>query len=731
MKCIFTKSALLLCIVLAGTAARASAQQQGLDFNAVYKFPVSLGVEYRQLSPFTDYHTEITSYYDLALLARIPLPSLPILQPFLRLGTIQFTPPDRNDQLKWTHTHWYAMPGIAYANRFSKNFEIGADLAVGMSEAVFPSLDPSGPRGSPTVIATLGAHVSLDPSYSFAIEVSPSLTYMQSLTPLDRFNGLVLGIAFSVGYRFGEDPDSPQAILRSIKFGDITFPPMFAGMQSWYAQHDFTSLDITNAETFDITDVEVSFYQKGFMDSPTKLASIPTLGAGKSAKVNVKATFNNEVFNTNGITPLTGEISVKYLSRGKAGEQTQPVQYELLDRSSITWADDRKAAAYITKADSALQNYASFIRQSVRDQVVPGFSEPMQIAMEVFYGLKEIGVIYQLEATASSTSASAVGFVQAQSDPTIVDHIRLPRETLKKRTGDCSDLTVLYCALLEAVGIRTGFITVPGHIYAVFGTGLPSKSYRDVHPDQTMTLIVEDEVWVPVEVTMIGTADFLAAWRKGIEEFRAFDGDPGKRTLHLTAKSQEEYRPVVLREQDLGLQYGSAKTIADNFGGEIARLVDTVVASYAEIAKRTGAKGDYNRLGIMAATYGRYDQAEQAFVTALSIDRNYISAMMNSGNVFFLRQKYPEALKIFHAAEEVLAGSGAKASRNAAIVSVNISRCYYELEDFARAKEYIAKAAAIDPALADPFAYIKTAGDSTRAAAAAPTAGVIYAEGEE
>jgi transglutaminase-like putative cysteine protease len=33
------------------------------------------------------------------------------------------------------------------------------------------------------------------------------------------------------------------------------------------------------------------------------------------------------------------------------------------------------------------------------------------------------------------------------------------------RAGDCDDLSILYCSLLEAIGIRTAFVTIPGHIF--------------------------------------------------------------------------------------------------------------------------------------------------------------------------------------------------------------------------------------------------------------------------
>jgi len=85
---------------------------------------------------FNDYH-------------RFPLPRLPILQPFLQVGMIRFIAPERDEQDKWSHTHWYITPGIGYANRFSKNFEIGVEAAGGIS----------------------------DPSYNMSIDISPGLKY--------------------------------------------------------------------------------------------------------------------------------------------------------------------------------------------------------------------------------------------------------------------------------------------------------------------------------------------------------------------------------------------------------------------------------------------------------------------------------------------------------------------------------------------------------------------------
>ena len=53
--------------------------------------------------------------------------------------------------------------------------------------------------------------------------------------------------------------------------------------------------------------------------------------------------------------------------------------------------------------------------------------------------------------------------VSKQSGAT--DFLQFPRETLRYTTGDCDDLSILYCSVMQSLNIDTALITVPGHIY--------------------------------------------------------------------------------------------------------------------------------------------------------------------------------------------------------------------------------------------------------------------------
>jgi len=694
------RRAVLLC-VLALAVGHISHSQEQANLNEYYKFRASLGVEYQNLTPFADYGTAYTSFFELAGLFRLPIPALPVLQPFLQAGVIRFVGSESSGDDRWSHTHFYLAPGVAYANRFSKNFEIGLDAAAGLTEAVFPNLDPAERRGAATFLAAVGARVSLDPSYSMSIDIHPSLKYLRSLTPLERFNGFVYSVGFSVNYRLGEDPDAPQAIIRSIKVSDLQFPPLFAAMQSYYAKRPFGRLTLANVEKYAVYDVTVSFFQAGYMDTPTRLASIPRLEAGESQSVDIVASFNEDIFSTVGVVPLTGELVADYVARNRPARQSFSISYDLYDRSALTWDDDQKVGAFITPADSALRNYTSFVRQSAKDFVLESFSEPLQAGTQLYYGLKELGCLYQVDPTSP--------FTRAQGNPMVVDSISLPRDTLKRQTGDCDDLTVLYCSLLEAAGFETAFITVPGHIFPAFNTKVPSRDYRKIHPDKAMSLNIDGELWVPVEVTLVGSTDFLTAWRTAIEEFAALEAKPEQRRITFTRRAQETYRPVVLRETDLGLQYGSDKRIVDDFRQSMDKLVDQVIESYTRTAQEAGHKEAWNRLGIVCAQYRRYAQAQRAFNTALSLDRNFLSATINLVNVFYLRQEYQEAA-------EALRASGDTDSPLYLTVLLNIARAYYELENYERAGEYFKQVGAKNPALVQQYSYLSGADSGGRAA---------------
>ncbi len=694
---------LLLFLVGASSelGAQVSSGPEAVDLDLRYRYPLSVGAEYQSFSPLGDIGG-VYKVFDISGTARMSLEDNPRIQPFVSAGALQYDNQDVAEPERWDHTHFYGLLGLGYSRRFSRNLEFGAEVAAGASQVVFPSLSPDGEAvGHQSIHLTSGARISLVPSYNLSIEIHPNIRWLYSLGELSDFDGFLLGIGFGANFRFGQDPDLAAAAIRSLRVEGSRIPPVFPSMQSYYSRNPMASINLVNTEKHAINDIEISFFQAGYMDSPTLCTTIPVLDPGERREVPVLAAFNQSVFQTEGITPLSGELTLKYVSRGVHVEQKQPVSYDLYDKTATTWDDDFKVAAFITPADSALRNYASYVRQAFKESTIPAVNQPLQTAIGLYEALGEIGCLYQAD--------PQLPFTKAQDDVSIIDSVSLPRDTLKRATGDCDDLTVLYCSLLEAAGIESGYILVPGHIYAVFNTGVGVREYAAVNPDRGMTLSIDDTVWVPVEITLVGETGFYDAWRKGIEEWVGLKQNPELRVLVRTREAQSVYRPIGLREIDLGLQYGNMERVVASFNRELARLGKVSVEEQRIAAAESGLKEDYNRLGIACARYQLFNEAERAFQTALKTDPAYISAMVNLATLNFLEEDYRQALTGFEEAYTILREAGRTEGRNAAKILINISRAHYKLEQFDESRTFFTRASSIDPELSGRFAYLETA----------------------
>ncbi len=706
MAATFKSAALLLtALFLAGVPAQAQ-KAADIDLDSYYHAPAALGVSYLPLSAIGNRELSDFSVYEIAGEISVSPKGAPKISPFVTGGLMNFTfSGDIETALQdWTHFHVFAGPGLSISSRISREFQLGVKLFAAGSQSFFPNLtlpDSTGPYGQLNVLGGASAKLALNPSYKLSLAVEPSLRYLYGLGPLDRLNGMSFGVGFGANYRFGQDPDAPQSSIRAIRFAETRLPPRFAAMQSYYSTTPSGTVGMANGEKYPLTDIEISFFQAGFMDAPTACGRIDRLGPGEKAEIPLLASYNEQVFSTQGVTPLNGEIIVAYIANGKPVEQRQTVSYDLYDRNALTWDDDRKAAAFITPQDSAVRNYASHIRQVHKDAANPYLSANLQFAMQAFGALAELGMFYQVDPTSP--------FTDAQESALLVDSISLPRETLARRTGDCDDLTVLFSAMLQTVGIPTALVTIPGHIYTAFNTGVPSRSYRNLHPDRNMFIEKDGELWVLVEITLIGNADFLKAWNMGVSEFRKYDNDTKARGFYPVAEAQELYRPVSLRETDLGLQYGDPTALQKRFAADMDRLAATILTPKAEKAKASGLARDWNAYGAAAAQLGATAQARSAFDKALQLDPANLNSRLNVGSVLYLENKFTEALAAYEKARSGLAAKDTASSNVRANLLINLAQTYHALGRYAEASASLKEAGALNPELAGRFDHLASA----------------------
>ncbi len=88
-------------------------------------------------------------------------------------------------------------------------------------------------------------------------------------------------------------------------------------------------------------------------------------------------------------------------------------------------------------------------------------------------------------------------------------------------------------------------------------------------------------------------------------------------------------------------------------------------------------------------------------------------------------------MRIYHGAEEKLQAGGLEGSPLFPSVLVNISRAYYELENYEKATAYYERAVARDSSLAEQYSYLSKKEKGEKAASAAGSKKVLFAGSEE
>ncbi len=115
------------------------------------------------------------------------------------------------------------------------------------------------------------------------------------------------------------------------------------------------------------------------------------------------------------------------------------------------------------------------------------------------------------------------------SDPRAsADYVQFPLQTLKVKGGDCDDLSVLYCALLESIGIETSLVDYRGgtderHVNVLVNTGiLPGRANTITGNDKKYFVRADEkgnlETWIIIETTSL--TDFSTAWETGASKFQ-------------------------------------------------------------------------------------------------------------------------------------------------------------------------------------------------------------------
>lgn len=548
----------------------------------------------------------------------------------------------------------------------------------------------------------------IDPYFGGLLDVSYLLTpafslgtgaaYKQMQTP----DGAVYqGIGVNLGAQYHIGAGRKRADLQITP----NILPIFPLFYSYYDKNPAGSLRMRNVERGDLEAVKVSFFVKEYMVQPKLCAELPKLARGQEVDVPVYALFKENIFSVTEGTKVAGDIAVEYKYLGRELSNSYPVTVTVNNRNAMTWDDNRKAAAFVTAKDPLVLSFGKRVASSVDAGGRTSFSGKFRVAMGLFEALSSYGLGYIQDPTTP--------YAELSENKEALDYLQFPGQTLAYKAGDCDDLAILYCALLEAVGVQTAFVTAPGHIFMAFDMEMDPEQAGKTFQNPGDLIFRDGRTWVPVEITLVRDG-FLKAWAIGAKEWREASG-ADQVGFYPVREAWKTYEPVGFSEVKEAILLPDSEKMLKDYQRELERFISGEVQPRAaklreELKKSPASPKLLNTLGVLYARFGLLDEAAAEFQKILK-GGEVASALINLGNVAYLKGDSKAALGYYTRALRKAPDSSA--------ALLGVARTSYALEDYDSMNQAMAKLKASDPEAAAKFSYLGSGGGGTARASEA------------
>ncbi len=428
-----------------------------------------------------------------------------------------------------------------------------------------------------------------------------------------------------------------------VEISTITLGDIFAAKYKWYLGHPVGEAVVTNNLNVPFLDVKLTFRIKEYMDFGFDTV-IKKLGPRQSTTIPLIATLNNKVLGVTEDTPIQAEFSLSFFENGQSRVVTLTKPLRLYSRNAITWDDPRKLANFVTYKDEAIKNLKPAVCAEFKDSRAAALNPAVVKALRAWNVLSAMGIHF--------AANPANPFETAHDDPNFpVDYTQYPRETLGRKTGQCSDLTSLYAALLLDNEVRVALLDYPGHITLMFDTGAQSAEQAGLPEDSLVSH--EGTLWVPVEVTYVGKP-FSDAVSKAAYAYKTESAKSAVRIIDLD-RALAEYEPVTMPPLTQTTPAPDSGALAALYDDQIAFLAkeryDLVAGDCrARLAKDPGDRQARLELGLAELSYGKLTEAARDFKRLAEANPKDPVALNDLASAAFLKGDYAAAQKAFASA---------------------------------------------------------------------------------
>ena len=486
------------------------------------------------------------------------------------------------------------------------------------------------------------------------------------------------------------DLDITHSLSKGLLIVQDRFYDIYPAFYSSYDTHPLGQVVIMNTTDKPVSGVRMSFFVKEFMDAPQDCPVPSTLQPNEPATVDLFTVFQQRILQVTENMKVNAEVTLEYIENGQPQKKVIWRTFPVLKRNALNWDDTRKAAAFVSPSDPTVLRFAKNVSFAVGGKTNPAIDRNLTLAIAVHDALRLYGLSYSQDPIPALTVNSNVA-----------DFMQFPRQTLENHSGKCGDLSVLYSALLEAVGVETAFITTPGHIFIAVALGMGEEEARKFFDDPGELIFQNGKVWLPLELTLL-EGDFLKSWREGAQEWRE-NMEKGQAAMCLLHEAWKSYEPVAFPGVESAINPPAAKDIVQRVQNETASFVKEEISTreatlQGQIAKEKDSSRPLNALGILYARYGMWDRAEAQFSAALAKQEDF-HVLVNFGNLFFVKGDAKKA-SIYYA-------RASQKNPASASALLGLLRCYEASGDQLAEKKTYEKLKTIDAGLAVQFAYVE------------------------
>jgi tetratricopeptide (TPR) repeat protein len=490
---------------------------------------------------------------------------------------------------------------------------------------------------------------------SYALIDQPAVKYREYLKAVKK-----TVMAYNSVLRRG--PLEPPLVMNVIAGNNILYPSLTFG-------YGTENLALMRAEFFNPSDKNIKFRltakQGEYLDSGKFIyPGVYELKPEEKLIVELPLLLNHAFVLRNKFTKTGFGLTLTAQDAGETGSSQNPAvlastetEFSVQTANTMEWGSEKKAMQF-----ASFMTVPKEMKDFVKDKMNKIHIEGEEY---IFPPLRRAMKIYSILA-AMEFNYAPVGI---KDDNT--DDVYYPVETFMTRSGNCSSLTAMFCALLEDNLVETAYYVTDRHVFTLINTGVrvEGDSVNKLNrymlsPDTGDLKIIEGSefYWIPFETTALGyntklkrQYSFLEGWKYGVESFqkkpeaiimtRQAWGSGYRKMLYEITKWREPRWKDSETKEALNLYSNEIKTFRK-------QKYENALSELRKSAETKRSPGSYIDLGMFYGLNGEYGKAIQWIKKGIELKPTG-SGYNGLGNIYMITGKYRESLKQYSAGLEI------------------------------------------------------------------------------